>query len=834
MRFSPFGLAALTASAALALANPTKAQAELAPEATSLSDSATGEASSPAAETASGAAAFGSLTSGQVESIMPAGPNNQPASAPAGPEAAPAALPQASIQFGQADLPTGLLAPVAPNPTPIAQAAAADASRDGADPQFSFSSASSPLNLQSERMTAQSDPSASPAEPSLTEPLPGEPSPEQSPEQSPNGQSPNGQSPNGQSPEQIAPESSPASPPAATPTAEPRVLVSEVVVTGATTPELEAEVYNAIRTLPGRTTTRSQLQEDINSVFATGFFSNVQAIPEDTPLGVRVTFAVTSNPTLSSVVLRGSLLSQPDEEGNLPLLEYRDSQVTLPEAVDQIFATQRGQTANLRALQIGIEQLNKLYQDNGYVLAQVISAPEIDPQTGVATLDVAEGEIENIDIRFLNKDGEAVNEDGEPIRGRTRPFIITREFQSEPGDVFNQNQIQRDLQRAFGLGIFEDLNIALNPGQDPRKVNVVINTTERRTGSLAASAGVSSTSGLFGAVSLQEQNLGGNNQRLNAEIQVGQRDILFDLSFTDPWIATDPYRTSYTVNAFGRQSISLVFDGGKEEITLPNGDRPRIRRFGGGVSFTRPLENDWRASLGLQFQNISVRDNDGTISPRDEFGNLLSFSRTGTDNVATVQFSASQDRRNDPAQTTSGSVLRLSTEQALGIDSIFYNRLRGSYSYYIPVRLIRFTEGCQKADPSPSECPQTLAFNAQGGTILGDFPPYEAFSLGGTDSVRGYDAGELGSGKSYLQGTIEYRFPVFNIVSGALFLDAGSDIGSGSQVQGDPAGIREKPGSGFGYGVGIRVQSPLGQIRVDYAINDDGENRIHFGIGERF
>jgi outer membrane protein insertion porin family len=321
---------------------------------------------------------------------------------------------------------------------------------------------------------------------------------------------------------------------------------------------------------------------------------------------------------------------------------------------------------------------------------------------------------------------------------------------------------------------------------------------------------------------------------VNAEVQIGQRDVLFDLSFTDPWIGGDPNRTSYTVNAFGRESISLVFDGGPDEVTLPNGDRPRVRRFGGGISFSRPLDDGWRASLGLQYQNVSIRDSDGRVTPRDEFGDLLSYNRSGIDNIATVQFSASQDLRNDPVQTTSGSVLRLSTEQAIGIDSIFYNRLRASYSYFIPVRLLRFSEGCQLDNPIPSECPQALAFNVQGGTILGDFPPYEAFSMGGTDSVRGYDAGELGSGQSYLQATIEYRFPIFSIVSGALFVDGGTDLGTGDQVQGDPAGIRGKPGSGFGYGVGVRVQSPLGQIRVDYAINDDGDNRIHFGIGERF
>lgn len=651
--------------------------------------------------------------------------------------------------------------------------------------------------------------------------------------QTPAGQTP----PETASPDQAAPttnppSTSPTAPPATTTQPEPRVLVSEVVVEGAEGDLLD-QVYNAIQTRPGRTTTRSQLQEDINAVFATGFFSNVRAIPEDTPLGVRVTFAVQPNPPLQAVRLEGSVLTQPQEDGSFTLLEYEGEQIPLQEAVDRIFSAQYGETANLQALQLGIERLNQLYQDNGYVLAQVIAAPAIDPD-GTARLEVAEGVIESINIRFLNRDGQAVDEEGNPIRGRTRPFIITREFESQPGNVFNQNQIQRDLQRTFGLGIFEDLNISLNPGQDPRQVDVTVNVTERRTGSLAASVGVSSSSGLFGAVSLQEQNLGGNNQRVNAEIQVGQRDVLFDLSFTDPWIGNDPNRTSYTVNAFGRESISLIFDGGEREVTLPNGDRPRVRRFGGGISFSRPLDDGWRASLGLQYQNVSIRDADGTISPRDEFGNLLSYNDSGIDNLATLQFSASQDRRNDPAQTTSGYVLRASTEQALGLDSIFYNRLRGSFSYFIPVRLLSFTRGCQQDDPSPADCPQTIAFNVQGGTFLGDFPPYEAFALGGTDSVRGYGAGELGSGQSYLQATAEYRFPVFSIISGALFFDAGTDLGTASEVQGDPAGIREKPGSGFGYGVGIRVRSPLGLIRVDYAINNEGDSQFYFGIGERF
>ena len=50
---------------------------------------------------------------------------------------------------------------------------------------------------------------------------------------------------------------------------------------------------------------------------------------------------------------------------------------------------------------------------------------------------------------------------------------------------------------------------------------------------------------------------------------------------------------------------------------------------------------------------------------------------------------------------------------------------------------------------------------------------------------------------------------------------------------GDPAGARLKPGSGHGYGVGIRLDSPLGPLRLEYAFNDRGTPRFHFGVGQR-
>jgi len=592
--------------------------------------------------------------------------------------------------------------------------------------------------------------------------------------------------------------------PAPADTNEPRVLVAEVQVEGAA-PELQNEVFQAIRTQPGQTTTRSQLQSDINAIFATGYFARVRAEPEDTPLGVRITFFVEANPVLQAV-------------------QVADAKVLPPEVIENIFSPLYGQTLNLRQLQSGIQELNKWYQENGYVLAQVVDSPDVSPD-GTVTLQVAEGVIADIQVQFLNKDGEDTDDEGNPIKGRTRPFIITREFETQTGDVFNRQQIEDDLRRVFGLGIFEDVRLSLNPSDNPQEVVVVVNVIERNTGSIAAGAGISSASGVFGSVSYQEQNLGGNNQKLGAEIQVGQRELLFDVNFTDPWIAGDPYRTSYTVNAFRRRSISLIFDGGDPEVELPNGDRPRVVRTGGGISFSRPLQNGWSASTGLQYQHVTIRDADGDLSPKDEKGNDLSFSGTGRDDLLTLQFGMVNDRRDSAIRPTQGSLLRFGVEQSLpvGSGSILFNRLRGSYSFYVPVKYVNFAKG-----------PQTLAFNFQAGTVIGDLPPYEAFSLGGLNSVRGYDEGEVGSGRSFAQASAEYRFPLFSILGGALFVDFASDLGTGDDVPGDPAGIRGKPGWGLGYGAGVRIQSPLGAIRIDYGLNNEGDSRVHFGIGERF
>jgi len=600
--------------------------------------------------------------------------------------------------------------------------------------------------------------------------------------------------------------------PSATPTpptvAETQVLVGEVAIK---TPEgqaplpdeLQQRIYDAIATKPGRTVTRTQLQSDINAIFATGFFSNVQAEPEDTDIGVRVTFFVLPNPVLRAINTEGT-------------------QVLEKGVIDRIFGSQIGKITNLKDIQAGVKELEKYYQDRGFVLAQIVDI-KATPE-GNINLVVSEGVIEGLKVAFINEEGKTVDKDGKPVTGTTRDFIITRELTIKEGEIFNKNTVQSDLQKVFALGLFEDLNIGLAPGSDPRKVIVTVNVKERNTGSISAGAGLSSSTGLFGTVSFQQQNLGGNNQKLGLDVQVGTTTLLFDLNFTDPWLAGDPYRTSFTANIFNQRSFSYIFDG---NVGIGTGNnQPVINRLGTGFSFSRPLNAGETASLGFRYQRVSVLDNtNNQIAATDSLGNPLTASGTGQDDLLLLQLAYASDKRDNPIKPSSGSVFRIATEQSIpiGLGSVFLNRVRASYSYFIPVNFLNFSEGTQ-----------ALAFNIQAGTVIGSLPPYEAFQLGGSNSVRGWDEGRIGSGRSFGIFSAEYRFPVFNIVGGVLFFDYGSDLGSASSVPGNPAAARNKPGNGAGYGIGVRVQSPLGSIRVDYGLASNGGTQFSFGLGEKF
>jgi outer membrane protein insertion porin family len=653
--------------------------------------------------------------------------------------------------------------------------------------------------------------------------------------------------------------------------AEPKVLIAEVAIEGLQDhPErerLELAAYAAMAATPGSRVTRNELQTDLSAIYASGWFSDVRIQPVDSPLGVRLLVVVVANPVLQQVKLDPADLKLPEQ------------------VVKDTFAADYGKTLNLNTLQTRMQELQRWYADQGYSLARITGPSRVSPE-GVVELLVRQGTVEGVEVQFLNKEGSATNDKGEPIRGKTKPWVVTREVSLRPGQVFNRRELEEDIKRIYGTGLFSDVKVTLKPvPAEPGKVVIVLGIVEQSSGSLSGGLGYSQSQGAFGQIQLNDSNLFGRAWDLGTNISYGQYGGLGDVTFTDPWIKDNKYRTSFRARFFFSREVPQLFqsenssftyqlqnfDGadfdvvtsrtvnnnGTETVTT-NFDTVAIQRIGANVQFVRPLNGGnpykkapWNLILSFGGQEVTPMDFSGskysygvvgaTTSPITVPSNqviCLAYNCASENQLVSFRVGATYSTLNDPRNPTKGNFLSLGTEQfiSVGENSPTFNRVRGSFTHYIPVEWLKIFKGCRPKPGETKDCKQALAFQVSAGTLVGsDIPPYEAFCLGGGNSVRGYYDCDLGVGKSFAEATIEYRFPIFSIISGEIFFDAGTTFGTQGDIPGNPGGLLGKKGEGYSPGVGLIVTTPVGPLRLEVATQDFSSDwRFNLGVGWKF
>ena len=653
-------------------------------------------------------------------------------------------------------------------------------------------------------------------------------------------------------PTQAAPVAEPAA------NAEPKVLIAEVAIEGLQDhPErerLELAAYAAMAATPGSRVTRNELQTDLSAIYASGWFSDVRIQPVDGPLGVRLVVVVVANPVLQQIKLDPADLKLPEQ------------------VVKDTFAADYGKTLNLNTLQTRMQELQRWYADQGYSLARITGPSRVSP--------------EGVEVQFLNKEGSATNDKGEPIRGKTKPWVVTREVSLRPGQVFNRRELEEDIKRIYGTGLFSDVKVTLKPvPAEPGKVVIVLGIVEQSSGSLSGGLGYSQSQGVFGQIQLNDSNLFGRAWNLGTNISYGQYGGLGDVTFTDPWIKDNKYRTSFRARLFFSREIPQLFqsenttftyqlrnfDGADFDVVTdrkvnPNGtetirtnfDTVAIQRIGANVQFVRPLNGGnpykkapWNLILSFGGQEVTPMDFSGskysygvvgaTTSPDKVPSNqviCLAFNCASENQLVSFRVGATYSTLNDLRNPTKGNFLSLGTEQfiSVGENSPTFNRVRGSFTHYIPVEWLKIFKGCRPKPGETKDCKQALAFQVSAGTLVGsDIPPYEAFCLGGGNSVRGYYDCDLGVGKSFAEATIEYRCPIFSIISGEIFFDAGTTFGTQGDIPGNPGGLLGKKGEGYSPGVGLIVTTPVGPLRLEVATQDFSSDwRFNLGVGWKF
>ena len=625
------------------------------------------------------------------------------------------------------------------------------------------------------------------------------------------------------------------------------VLISEIVIKGwEDHPEgrkLELAAYDSMNTKPGSIVNNKILKKDLDAIYASGWFSGVKFQAEEGPLGVKLIVKIVPNPILKEIIIQPS------------------NALITNKLVNKIFENDYESTLNLNELQERISIIKKWYEDRGYSLAR-IEGPERILDNGVIQLNIDEGIVSEIKIRFIGTD--------EKVRkGKTKDWVIRRELKTNSGLAFNRKILEEDIKRLYATSLFNDVKVSLRPDdQNNKKVVITLEISEQKTGSLNGGLGFSNTAGIFATLGLKESNTFGRAWSTDFNLNLGDYSTTYNFSLYDPWIKGDKYKTAFRTNIFLSRNYPQEFiskDNGRfyavNDQTSNSSDTLSsivLENVGGGFTFLRPLnggdpfkETPWKASLGMNFKKVSMIDSDGNKKPyatkkptTANINEIICIGHTAKDGTCpsentliSVVAGGVRNKLNNNVNPTSGSLLRFGSEQflPLGDDEPTFNRLRGSYSWFVPIRFINLTKECKSNVSDNNDCFQTIGFQVKSGTILGDLPPYESFCMGGASSVRGWSSCELSVSKSFAEVTAEYRVPIWRMISGSLFVDAGSDLGSQDDVPGKPGKLLNKSGAGFSLGGGIGVKTPIGPLRLDIASQDlSGNTRYTLGVGWKF
>ena len=517
---------------------------------------------------------------------------------------------------------------------------------------------------------------------------------------------------------------------------------------------------------------KENIENDMKAVYDLGYFKDVRIKLESFRDGYKVVFVVVENLPIKEISIEGNTIVSVEE-------------------IREVMVLREGQVFCQKILKNDVDRISQLYKDKGYLL---INIKDINfDEEGKLWINISEGCLEKIVIEGNNK---------------TKEKVITREITIKPGDLFNFDIAKKSLQKIYNLGYFEDVSMKLEPGSEEDTIVLVIKVIEKNTGKFGVGAGYNSEEGLMGFASYEEKNLFGGGQKVQAKVELGGRTT-YKVSFLEPWLANTP-------TSFGFE----VYDTTSKEKEKEEGEiisEYEEARLGGGLTFGRKISDVVNLGLKLKSEQVNYNLISGTL-PED--------TNEGLTNSLTPYIT--YDTRDNVFNPTSGLYGNFSLEKAGGF-------LRGDYDFtkynltlstYISTKIVEEVVDIRAIEKITDKLSKgVVALRAIGGIADTSLPSFAEYKVGGMNTVRGYDYGEFSGDKS-LVFNAEYRLPLAKNFQAVLFADWGNtwDIGESINV----SDLK------FGKGIGIRFDTPIGPIRLDYGIGEEGIGQTYFSIGHTF
>jgi outer membrane protein insertion porin family len=493
----------------------------------------------------------------------------------------------------------------------------------------------------------------------------------------------------------------------------------------------------------------------------------------------------------------------------------------------KVIKVTEGKVFSPQKLQKDIKSVEDAYGVAGYADAKVnVETTPAGPALVNLSYKVDEG-IQSF-VEHINISGNS----------RTKDKVIRREIILSPGDVFDTVRVDISKKRLEGLQYFERVDTYASDTAVPGRKDLNVIVQEKRTGNLNFGLGFSTTDGLLGFAELSQGNFDitnwrtftGAGQKFRARVQLGTQTKNASVELSEP------YFLDQRLALGGR----LFFD----EYNYYSSEYDQ-RDYGFDIFARKPITNFLSMKLDYTIQEIDIYNiNSSTISPE-----LLDIIRIGgesnLESRATLGFT--YDTRDSAFLTRKGTRIDLSTYVAGGFlggsVQVYGLDVDMSQYFHLPYDTILLLNG---------EIASVVNWSTNPNTIV---PVFDRLYTGGANTLRGFRFRDVGpkdfegdpvGGNTLVRYTIEYTIPIIQRVRFAVFYDAGYvNPGSWSfspQKVVPPGAPPGKFSGGFNQdiGVGVRLDLPIGPIRLDYGypIQEDQfssrSGQFQFSVGYQF
>src|SRR6266446_188549 len=464
-------------------------------------------------------------------------------------------------------------------------------------------------------------------------------------------------------------------------------------------------------------------------------------------------------------------------------------------------------------------RLEAYFKGRGYYDAKV-----------VATAALEQAVNGRVPVQIAIAAGPVYHFDGVTVSGlhRLRPSFVVKRFSNLGGKTYSPDVLDERFRTLMKTGLFNLVQIKPVPF-DGHLLRLDISAEEAKSKEFGFSIGYGTYEGGIVGAQFRDRDLFGYGRPLTTSIEVSQRGYRGEILYEDPFFLDTDF-------AFKARLAAIRFDfDGYSKFDL-----------GGRVELTRKITKQDEAGLIFSVRHVKIIDAD--IKPKF-LGDQNYF-------VNTLGFTNTLDMRESPFVTPRGFLINNTLDlasSAFGSDIEF---IRGTIrvGYYLPFGPKALTPGVVEDKPgTPLQRwfqQSSIAFGTRAGiihslTVSGPeeataIPIDERFFNGGSDTVRSFGERDLGphdhrdhplGGEFFTVFNVEYTFPIFGELQGAIFTDAGNLLPTS-----------EEPGLDdmrYAIGAGLRYKLPVGPIRLDYGVNpdprpDEDFGAFHFSFGFAF